>query len=68
LLAAIAGMHIRVAADCLQMLFSAAGIRMFASIALAVVDTVRVAANTLAVAVHSLLEVVPYISPSMTAL
>jgi hypothetical protein len=68
LLVAIAGMHVRVSADCLQMLFSAAGFRMLAAIALAAVDRVRVAANNLAVAVHCLLEVVPYISPSMAAL
>ena len=68
LLAAIAGRHVRVAAVCLQMLFSAAGIRMCAAIALAVVDRVRVAANCLAVVVRRLLEVVPYISPSLTAL
>ncbi len=58
----------RVAADVLQMRFSAAGFRMRAAIALAPGKRVRAVANTLAAAVHRLLEVVPYLSPSLTAL
>jgi hypothetical protein len=67
-LAAIVGMHVRVAAACLQMLFSAVGIRLLAAIVLAAEDMVIGSANTLAVAVHGLLEVVPYISPSLASL
>lgn len=60
-------MLVRVAAAFLQMLFSAAGFRMLAAIALAAVRWVRFAANTLVIAVLRLFEVVPYISPSLTA-
>ena len=56
---AAAGLHMLDAAPVFHILFA---------IALAAVDRVGVAANNLAVAVHSLLEVVPYVSPSMTAL
>jgi len=50
------------------MLDAAPVIHILVATALAAVDRVSVAANNLAVAVHSLLEVVPYVSPSMTAL
>ena len=52
----------------LHMLDAAPVIHILVATALAAVDRVSLAANNLAVAVHSLLEVVPYVSPSMTAL
>ena len=68
LIAAIVGMHIRVAVASLQKPFSAARIHLLAATALAAGDRVKFAASQLAVVDQGQLEDFPYISPSMTSL